>query len=300
MTGDAEQQLIDLQLRFAAAIRNPESAIPAPEIPAPRMQVYRELFFNNIQSGLESVFPVAVEVLEPDVWGALVRGFWREHQSRTPEYPRMSAEFLAWLSDSESIGSELDDAQSAGPDLSGAERERPVGALEATPVWLFELLVWEHAELESMLSPDDLPVDPPVDPLVDPPVHPPVHPPVASELMAQVPVLTASLQVYAFEYPVHRISRQWQPEEPEAAFLACYRTPQDQVDFMELTPPSAALLDLIRTTPGKTAGEHVEALAEVMLLPANTIAEFAEAFLLDLVDRHIIIGGRNPPSEATL
>ena len=87
------------QLEFAAHIRNPEIH-PAPaDIEPRRMQIYLDLFYNNIESFLSSGFPVARKVLDDARWHALVRQFVHRHPSESPYFLEISQEFLTFLHD---------------------------------------------------------------------------------------------------------------------------------------------------------------------------------------------------------
>ena len=57
-----------LQYAFAAHIRDPERH-PAPtDIEDRRMQIYRDLFFNNVNRFLSSSFPVIRKLYDDDDW----------------------------------------------------------------------------------------------------------------------------------------------------------------------------------------------------------------------------------------
>ncbi len=114
------------QIAFAQAIRDPAGS-PIPEgVAEARMSVYRELFFNNIRGSLEGAFPVLHEIMPDSKWEALLRRFFAEHQSQTPEFVRLPGEFLHWLQD---------------------DHPNPL------PGDLLELAAWEWSELEVMLAP---------------------------------------------------------------------------------------------------------------------------------------------------
>lgn len=87
------------QLEFAAHIRNPEVHQAPADIEPRRMQVYLELFYNNIESFLCSGFPVARKVLDDAHWHALVRQFVHRHPSESPYFLEISQEFLTFLHD---------------------------------------------------------------------------------------------------------------------------------------------------------------------------------------------------------
>ncbi len=85
------------QAEFAAYIRDPANN-PAPNDVEPRrMAMYRELFFNNIDSFLGSNFPVLRKILNDDQWLALAQDFFAEHRCQTPHFSEIAEEFLTYL-----------------------------------------------------------------------------------------------------------------------------------------------------------------------------------------------------------
>ncbi len=90
----------DVQLEFAAHIRNPEVNPRPADVEPRRMQIYLDLFYNNIESFLASTFPVARQILlEQGTWPALVREFVHRHGSESPYFLEISQEFLTFLGD---------------------------------------------------------------------------------------------------------------------------------------------------------------------------------------------------------
>ena len=72
------------QYEFAAHMRDPDNQ-PAPaEIENRRMQIYRDLFFNNVVTFLRGQFPILSAILGDERWAMLVRDWYREHRSRSP------------------------------------------------------------------------------------------------------------------------------------------------------------------------------------------------------------------------
>jgi hypothetical protein len=65
-------ELQALQRDFAACIREPERDDLPPGVAARRMQVYRELFFNNVEGLLSSNFPVIRTLYADTAWNALI------------------------------------------------------------------------------------------------------------------------------------------------------------------------------------------------------------------------------------
>ncbi len=128
--GDNLPGFMARQLAFAAYIRNPE-VHPAPtDVEPRRMQVYLDLFFNNIEGFLARGFPIAKKVLSAARWQLLVREFLHRHPSRSPYFLEISQEFLTFLHDA-----------------------RPDGL----PPFFLELCHYEWVELALAVAEEDLP-----------------------------------------------------------------------------------------------------------------------------------------------
>jgi hypothetical protein len=85
------------QAAFAARIRQPLAEPLLPGVPAERMAVYEELFFNNLDGFITSGFPVLCRVLGAARRQRLVRAFIAGHRCATPYFLEIGAEFVAWL-----------------------------------------------------------------------------------------------------------------------------------------------------------------------------------------------------------
>jgi hypothetical protein len=118
------------QLTFAAHIRHP-GVNPAPAgIESRRMQIYVDLFYNNVESFLAGAFPVARKILfEHGGWHPLVRQFLHRHGCRTPYFLEISQEFLSFLA---------------------------TGDCGDLPPFLLELCHYEWVELALSVAEDDL------------------------------------------------------------------------------------------------------------------------------------------------
>lgn len=94
---DVPAMLREQQLALTRHLRDPDGQ-PAPGgIEDRRLQVYRDLLFNNLASLLAGNFPVIRKVLGEDGWTALVRAFYRDHRCQTPLFPEVPREFLRYL-----------------------------------------------------------------------------------------------------------------------------------------------------------------------------------------------------------
>jgi hypothetical protein len=205
------------QYAFAAHIRDPQKA-PAPEgIEDRRMAIYRELFFNNLKSLLSTMFPVLRKLHSDPHWSRLVRGFMQRHQAKTPYFLELPAEFLDFLQNEYEPGTE----------------DFP---------FLTELAHYEYIELALSVSEETNDLDG-----VDP----------DGDLLSGVPAKSALAWVYAYQYPVHRISAEFLPDAPadQPVYLAVYRDAEDKVGFLELNAVTAGLLNAIQENDAGRSGE---------------------------------------------
>ena len=115
------------QLAFTAWIRDPENSPHIRDVATERMDLYRELFFNNILDTLGNAFPVLHEVLDDAHWLRLCQDFFAQHQCHTPYLSHVPGEFVEFL-----------------------ERQPDLGL-----PWLLELAQWEWSELELFLAADE-------------------------------------------------------------------------------------------------------------------------------------------------
>jgi hypothetical protein len=133
-----------LQAQFEALalhVRDPQAHPGPPGIEPRRLQVYRELLYNNLDGLLAGTFPVIRRTVGDNAWASLVRGFLARHRSSTPLFPELGREFTAFL------------ASAAGHDPA-----RP---------WLPELAHYEWAEVGLQLSDETIPPHDPAGDLLD-------------------------------------------------------------------------------------------------------------------------------------
>ena len=250
------------QYAFAAHIRDPDHQ-PAPEgIEDRRMAIYRDLFFNNLRNLLGGMFPVIRKITGDDRWDRLIRLFMQHHVAQTPYFLQLPREFLAFLQDEYE------------PDADDFP-------------FLLELAHYEYAEIALSISEDE-------DDLAG------VEP--DGDLLAGVPVKSVLARVYAYTYPVHRISADYLPDEPagQPVFLALYRGSDDKVRFLELNPVSAGLLDAIERNEAQQSGEQLlESLAEQTGYPdTDAFLRHGADALRELRELEILTGARPPAEES--
>ena len=88
----------ETQHAFMAHIKNPQVHAFDEGIEDRRLNVYRELFFNNIIGFLNSGFPVLQSLYSESDWQQLARKFFSQHHCRSPYFIDISKEFVEFLS----------------------------------------------------------------------------------------------------------------------------------------------------------------------------------------------------------
>ena len=208
------------QLDFAAHIRNPQVHPRPADVEPRRMQIYLDLFYNNIESFLASGFPVAKRILDDERWHALVREFLHRHPSSTPYFLEISQEFLTFL------------YESAPADL---------------PTFFLELCHYEWVELALAVAEEELPLDG-IDPDGDLLASPVAVSPLLWKLAYRFPVhkLGPAYQP--------RVA----PERP--TLLLVNRRADDSVGFLEVSELTLGLLDALEAgASGARALERIAA-----------------------------------------
>jgi len=243
------------QYEFAAHIRDPENNTAPGEIEDRRMAIYRELFFNNLYSLLSQTFPVLKKLHDNDRWRAIVRKFMVRHQAQTPYFLEIPGEFLEFL------------RNEYQPD----EDDFP---------FLIELAHYEWVELALSVSEDsndDVDIDP------------------NGDLVDGIPVRSVLCWTFNYEFPVHRINSKFQPQNrgDQPTILAVCRKANDDMDFMELNPVTARLLQLIEENEIHTGRKLLEQLALEMKYPdvEVLVAHGVEA-MQQMRDAEILLGTR--------
>jgi len=88
---------IKRQYEFAASIRDPGRNVAPRDVEDRRMNIYRELFYNNVEDFMASNFPVIREMTDDDRWHSMIRDYFARHLAHTPYFPRMPEEFVRYL-----------------------------------------------------------------------------------------------------------------------------------------------------------------------------------------------------------
>lgn len=249
------ENLHSLQTAFAAHIRDPENQTAPADVEDRRMDIYRQLFFNNINKFLSNNFPVIRQLYQDDAWLQLVRDFYREHRCQTPLFPELPKEFLRYLQQ---------------------QRMNRAG----DPPYLLELAHYEWVELALSLDENELDQ---------------IRADREGDLMKEVPVLSPLAWPLSYRYPVHRIKPGFEIDSPpdQATHLLVYRNREDRIRFMQLNDVSRLLLHKLLEDKGMTGHQLLTDIASDINHPqTSAVLDKGARLLRELLDKDILLGTR--------
>ncbi len=195
------------QAEFSAYIRNPAEHQCPEDVRPERMQMYRELFFNNVESFLSSNFPVLRKILSATQWQQLAQEFFANHPCTSPYFSEIPEEFIVYL-----------------------QNER-IANPEDYP-FMLELAHYEWVEMALSIAQEDTPSAQPQQ-ITDSQQTLSLSP-LAWILAYQFPVHKISPAYLPAQIP----------EQP--TYLVVYRDTEDEVKFIELAPMSFYLLQTLQ------------------------------------------------------
>ncbi len=245
------------QRQFLAHLRDP-AGHPAPQgAPSNRLKLYQKLLYNKIEDSLLACFPITHELLGKRRWSGLVKAFIAGHRCLSPYYRRIPDEFIAYLQE------ERDPAND--------------------PPYLAELAHYEWIELVLAIAleePDFRAINR------------------QGDLLQGQPAFAPAMRLLSYRYPVHRIipgnRRNGYGETEKPCFLLGFRTPEDEVRFIEVNAATARLIELLQAG-GVTGQEALSALAEELKHPdAESLMAFGADILESLREQSAILGVRPP------
>lgn len=249
---------------LTAHIRDPETVSGPTDVEDRRLKIYRELFYNNIEGFVSGAFPVLRSLINDAAWHAMIRDFMRQHQCKTPYFLEISQEFQHYLA--------------SGPELL---------LQPEYPIFIQELAHYEWVELALDVDEQDLQLfisDTRVDS--------------EGDLLDQLPVMSPLAWSLAYQYPVHLIGEDFQPESPseQPNCLVVYRNFEHKVEFLEANPVTARLLALISSAETGVNGRSLLLqLAEELQYPdPEQLLEGGLTLLQQLRGLGIILGTCSP------
>ncbi len=249
------ERLRDLQRRFTAHLRDPEGNPPPEGLPEQRLDVYRELLFNNLESFIATSFPVLRSLHDERQWNDLIREFLRRHHADTPLFPRLPLEFVSFL------------------------REQPV---DPERPFRHELAHYEWLEIEVANAPGPPAaesVDAAGDLLQGRPCLAPAH----------------RLASYRFPVHTIGPEQQPREPPPVPTCLVVFRDPELEVRFLELNPVSARLLERLAGDSGLSGRAQLLAIAEELQHPDPEVVIRGGQEILERMRRAGLVLGTHHP-----
>lgn len=215
--------LMRQQQALTRYLRDPEHQLPPADMNAARVNVYRDLVFNNVSQLLSGTFPVLIRIIREQRWRLLVRGFLRDWRAQTPKFGEIAETFLDYLATQPQV-------------LREGE----------WPAFLLELAHYEWVEM--VLQQSDAKALLPTDPAL------------LLERPLQISPLAWPL---AYEWPVHELDPDNQPATPpdQPTFLLVRRAADWSVKFSELSSLAWRLLQRIDEFPALDGRRQLQALA---------------------------------------
>jgi hypothetical protein len=216
--------LLQQQQALTRYLRDPDHQSPPVDMNVQRVNVYRDLVFNNLSQLLSGTFPVLIRIIGEQRWRLLVRGFLRDWRAQTPKFGEIAETFLDYLATQPQV-------------LREGE----------WPAFLLELAHYEWVEM--VLQQSDAKALLPTDPAL------------LLERPLQISPLAWPL---AYEWPVHELDPNYQPATPpdQPTFLLVRRAADWSVKFSELSPLAWRLLQRIDEFAPLTGREQLQALAQ--------------------------------------
>ncbi|MBC7750170.1 MAG: putative DNA-binding domain-containing protein [Candidatus Saccharibacteria bacterium] len=130
------------QRAFTQWIRHPDTVSLPNGISAQRMNTYRDLIFNNIESFVEHSYPITKALLPKELWRHLIEAFFQYGQCDSPYYYDISLHFKDFLEQDtfnrDSVNRASSEDTSRLNHLKNIHNDYP---------WLRELMQYEWMEL---------------------------------------------------------------------------------------------------------------------------------------------------------
>jgi len=239
------------QNEFSAYIRDPFNNPRPADVKQERIETYRELFFNNVDSFLSNNFPVLKTILNDQQWFELSQDFFSNHASSSPYFSEIPEEFIDFLQN---------------------ERKN-----EDDLPFLLELVHYEWVEMALSIAKENIKTN--TNDFIENLVQQTIAlSPLAWPLAYQFPVQEISPSFLPTKTP----------EEP--TYLLVYRDTDDEVQFMKTPPITFRLLQIVQDNEGITCKNCLKQIVEESAHPEpDTLFSSGLLAIKDLAEKNIII-----------
>lgn len=249
----SKSNLQKLQNDMASHLRDPANVAGPANIEKRRLKIYQDLIFNNIEGFISGAFPVLRDLYSEEHWLALVRTFVIQHESHSPYFLHISQEFLQFLQNEYELGPN-------------------------DPDFMLELAHYEWTELALDVSEEQEPAPNDLLTLDD------------SDLLAKSLRLSPLAWPLSYQYPVHQIGPDFQPQEvPEQnTFLVVYRQ-DEEIKFIQSNAVTVRLLLLLAEQDQRSLKDVLMQLAEEMQHPEpEQVLSFGLGLVRDMLSKKIL------------
>lgn len=243
-----------VQQQFTDAIRQ-QTDNPFDQIKPERFAVYPRLIRNNIANFVNQGFPVLKKILPEEQFNHLVDRFITDHHASSPYFIDISGEFLAWLN------------------------TNPVTDKSHTlPSFLQELAHYEWLETLLLGNEQDEPAATAIA----------VFPDCEDALIWSVNAVAA-----AYQYPVHKISRDFQPQAaPEQPTLLIVYRQENETRFLTVDALAWQLFQTASTLDQPVNRELLitQTLQHLTTAERDRVKPYAEQALMNYYQLGLILG----------
>lgn len=239
------------QNEFSAYIRDPFNNPRPADVKQERIETYRELFFNNVDSFLSNNFPVLKTILNEQQWFELSQDFFSNHASSSPYFSEIPEEFIDFLQNERKNKDDLP--------------------------FLLELVHYEWVEMALSIAKENIKTNPRhfIENLVQQTI---ALSPLAWPLAYQFPVQEIS--------PAFLPTKT--PEEP--TYLLVYRDTDDEVQFMKTPPITFRLLQIVQDNESISCEDCLKQIVQESAHPEpDTLFASGLLAIKDLAEKNIII-----------
>ncbi|WOJ95512.1 putative DNA-binding domain-containing protein [Congregibacter brevis] len=240
--------LSQAQREMAAYLRDPDGFSPPAGIEQRRLRIYRDLVYRNIEGFISSAFPILRGLYTDEAWEGRVRAFIQTHRCKTPLFLQISEEFLAFMQT-----------------LPNTEL-RPFEAELAHYEWLELAVDVAEGDVPGIWRPEE-----------------------EVGLTAIEAGFSTTARLGSYVFAVHRIGGSYQPDEAgDPSFLLVYRDRENRVQFMELSPGSARLIQEVRDGADSSVAALLNRLASEWGMASEQLLEFGWTQLKEFNEAGII------------
>lgn len=244
------------QHAFTQWIRHPDEASLPNGISSQRMNTYRNLIFNNIESFVEHTYPITQALLPNELWRDVIKAFFQHGQCDSPYYYDISLHFKEFL-EQDLFNDESSTNSSPLNHLKNIHSDYP---------WLRELMQYEWMELYVEMAEVDWKND-------------------NAELQ-----LKTTCWILAYQYPVHTWSENTTVNDIQAlpTCLLVFRDQNFLTQIYPIHPLWAFVIDTLQTQEVIQLDALQKQLQQTTHLPVSEVKDtldnlFAWLQTLDLL-----------------